>query len=139
MERRDFLVDLARNAALCAAVPNLWRVRWHPRFIDDPFQLGVACGDPTPTGAVLWTRLAPRPQEPEGGMSGLRTVVTWEVADEDKFAKIVKTGRATAAPELGYSIHVDVDGLEAERWYFYRFRTGDVTSPVGRLRTMPTA
>jgi alkaline phosphatase D len=139
MERRDFLLDLARNAALCAAVPSLWRVRWHPRFADDPFQLGVACGDPTSTGAVLWTRLAPRPQEPEGGMSGLRTVVTWEVADDDKFTKIVKQGRATAAPELGYSLHIDVNGLEPERWYFYRFRTGDATSQIGRLRTSPAA
>jgi alkaline phosphatase D len=139
MERRDFLLDLARNAALCAAVPSLWRVRWHPHFADDPFQLGVACGDPTSTGAVLWTRLAPRPQEPEGGMSGLRTVVTWEVADDDKFTKIVKQGRATAAPELGYSLHIDVDGLEPEHWYFYRFRTGDAASQVGRLRTSPAA
>ena len=139
MERRDFLRDLARNAALCATVPSLWRLRWQSGFADDPFQLGVAAGDPTPTGAVLWTRLAPRPQEPEGGMSGLRTVVTWEVADDDKFTTIVKQGRATAAPELGYSLHVEVDGLAPERWYFYRFRTSDATSQIGRLRTSPAA
>src|SRR5690349_10896171 len=139
MERRDFLYDLARNAALCAVVPSLWRVRWHPHFADDPFSLGVASGDPTPTGAMLWTRLAPRPFEPEGGMAGLKTVVSWEVADDDKFTKIVKQGRATAAPELGYSIHADVDGLAPDRWYFYRFRTGDAVSPVGRVRTTPDA
>ena len=139
MKRRDFVFDLARNAALCAAVPNLWRVKWHPHFADDPFQLGVASGDPTSVGAVLWTRLAPQPLEPEGGMTGLRTVVTWEVADDDKFEKIVRQGRATAAPELGYSIHVDVDGLSPEHWYFYRFRAGDAVSPVGRVRTTPAA
>jgi len=138
MLRRDFLLDLSRNAALCAAVPSIWRVRWHPTFADDPFQLGVASGDPTPTNCVIWTRLAPRPLEPDGGMT-LKTVVTWEVADDDKFSKIVKQGRATAAPELGYSVHADVDGLEPARWYFYRFRSGDATSPVGRLRTMPAA
>ena len=70
-------------------------------------------------------------------MSGLRTAVTWEVADDEAFAHIVKTGRATAAPELGYSIHVDVDGLAADRWYFYRFTVGGAASPVGRLRTTP--
>jgi alkaline phosphatase D len=139
MQRRDFLLDLSRYAALCAVVPNVWRVKWRPSFAEDPFQLGVACGDPTPTGAVIWTRLAPNPLEPEGGMSGVRSVVTWEVSDDDAFTRIVKTGRATAAPELGYSIHVDVDGLEAERWYFYRFRSGDAVSPVGRLRTTPIA
>jgi alkaline phosphatase D len=139
MHRRDFLVDLARNAALCAVVPNVWRVKWNPRFADDPFQLGVASGDPTSTSAVIWTRLAPKPLEPEVGMMGVRSVVNWEVASDDKFAQVVKQGRATAAPELGYSIHADVEGLAPDRWYFYRFRSGDAISPVGRVRTTPAA
>ena len=83
MERRDFLLDLSRYAALCAVVPNVWRVTARPRLADDPFMLGVASGDPTPTGGVLWTRLAPRPLEPDGGMDGQRVVVTWELADDD--------------------------------------------------------
>ena len=98
MHRRDFLIDLTRYAALASIVPNDWRVVHRPRFADDPFALGVASGDPTSTSAILWTRLAPRPLEPMGGMSGLKAMVTWEVADDDKFTKIVKEGRATAAP-----------------------------------------
>jgi alkaline phosphatase D len=137
MLRRNFLENLARAAALCAALPNAWRITFRPRFADDPFQLGVASGDPTEAGAVLWTRLAPRPLEPEGGMSGLRTAITWEVADDDAFTRVVQQGRATAAPELAYSVHVDVDGLAPDRWYFYRFTAGDATSPVGRMRTTP--
>ena len=72
-------------------------------------------------------------------MDGQRVVVTWEVADDDGFRTIVKQGRATAVPELSYSVHVDVDGLAPDRWYFYRFRSGDATSAVGRLRTAPAA
>jgi alkaline phosphatase D len=142
MKRRLFLADLTRYAALCAVVPNDWRVTRRPRLADDPFQLGVASGDPTSTGGVIWTRLAPRPLDPEGGMDGQRTVVNWEVAEDDAFARIVKRGRATAAPELSYSIHVDVDGLQPSHWYFYRFSTGGATgatSVVGRLRTTPPA
>ncbi len=139
MDRRDFLADLSRVAALCAVVPNAWRVTTRPRLADDPFTLGVACGDPTPAGAVLWTRLAPRPLEPEGGMEGQRTVVRWQVADDEGFARVVREGRATAAPELSYSVHVDVDGLAPDRWYWYRFLVGDARSPVGRLRTTPAA
>ena len=139
MHRRDFLNDLARLAALSAVVPSAWRVIARPRLADDPFTLGVASGDPTATGGVLWTRLAPRPLELEGGMSGLRTVVRWEVAEDDTFRRIVRQGRATAAPELSYSLHVDVDGLAPDRWYHYRFGVGDATSPVGRLRTTPPA
>lgn len=139
MERRDFLADLSRYAALCAVVPNAWRVTSRPRVADDPFMLGVASGDPTPSGGVLWTRLAPRPFEPEGGMDGQRTVVTWELAEDDGFKHMTRQGRATAAPELGYSVHVDVDGLAADRWYFYRFSAAGATSVVGRFRTTPLA
>lgn len=137
MLRRDFLADLSRYAVLCAGLPNDWRLTHRPRFADDPFTLGVASGDPTPTGAVIWTRLAPRPFEPEGGMPGIRPIVNWEVAEDDAFTKVVQRGRATAAPELAYSIHVDVTGLASDRWYFYRFASGDGRSPVGRLRTTP--
>ena len=139
MDRRDFFADLTRAAALCAIVPNAWRVTGRPRFADDPFTLGVASGDPTSTGGVLWTRLAPRPLEPEGGMPGARTIVSWEVAEDEQFAKIAAQGRATAAPELSYSVHVDVEGLRPDRWYWYRFTSGEAKSPVGRLRTAPDA
>ncbi|QJR37463.1 alkaline phosphatase D family protein [Gemmatimonas groenlandica] len=137
MDRRLFLTDLSRYAALAAVVPNVWRVTSRPRFAEDPFQLGVASGDPTSTGGVLWTRLAPRPFEPDGGMDGMRTAVNWEVANDDQFKTVVKKGRATAAPELSFSVHIDVDGLEADRWYFYRFTTGDAVSKTGRFRTTP--
>jgi alkaline phosphatase D len=139
MRRRDFLIDLTRYTALAASIPNDWRVLHRPRYAEDPFSLGVASGDPTPSGAMLWTRLAPRPLEPFGGMDGLRMTVDWEVADDDRFTKIVKKGRAAAAPEVGYSVHVDVDGLEPNRWYYYRFRSGDAVSPIGRTRTAPAA
>lgn len=137
MDRRLFVSDLARYAALCAVVPNVWRVTARPRFADNPFTLGVSSGDPTPTGGVLWTRLAPRPFEPDGGMDGTRTAVDWELADDEAFTRIVKKGRATAAPELSFSVHIDVDGLQPDRWYFYRFMSGDAISPVGRFRTTP--
>jgi alkaline phosphatase D len=139
MLRRDFLADLTRAAALCAAVPNEWRVARRPRLADDPFTLGVASGDPTPTGGVLWTRLAPRPLEPEGGMDGQRTEVRWQVAEDEGFRRVAREGRSTAAPELSYSVHAVADGLAPGRWYFYRFTAGDATSPVGRLRTAPAA
>ena len=143
MLRRDFLAELARYAALSAVVPNVWRVTGRPRLADDPFSLGVASGDPTPTGGVLWTRLAPRPTDPDGGMAGERVLVGWELAEDEAFARVVQSGRAAAAPELGYSVHVDLDGLSPDRWYHYRFRVGPAAtgaaSPVGRFRTAPAA
>jgi hypothetical protein len=40
-------------------------------------------------------------------------------------------GATRRLPNWGYSVHVEVEGLEPDRWYFYRFRSGDATSPVG--------
>ena len=123
IDRRVFIGDLVRLAALAAVVPSEWRVRWRPRLTSDPFALGVASGDPDATRVVLWTRLAPRPLEPLGGMDGQRAAVRWEVAHDEQFARVVKRGTATAAPELAYSVHDDVSGIEPDRWYFYRFHS----------------
>src|SRR5688572_13251575 len=138
MNRRDFLTDLGRLSFLCASIPNDWRVFSMPRAAGDPFTLGVASGDPTSTEVVIWTRLAPQPLDPDGGMIA-RTAVNWEVAEDDGFKQIVQRGRHTAAPELGFSVHVDVRGLAPGREYFYRFTVPDGPSPVGRLRTAPAA
>lgn len=135
--RRCFLADLSRYAVLCAGAPNIWRLTRHPALQATPFTLGVASGDPTSTGCVIWTRLAPDPFAPQGGMDGTRTLLDWEVADDEGFTRVLKRGRYTCAPELGYSAHVDVDGLAPDRWYFYRFTLPAGSSPVGRLRTTP--
>jgi alkaline phosphatase D len=136
MQRRSFL-EFARYAALAAVVPNDWRVRLRPSFAADPFSLGVASGDPTAESVMLWTRLAPDPLVPGYGMNGVRTAVRWEVAEDEGFRRIVQQGRATAAPELGHSVHADAVGLLPGREYFYRFMAGDAVSPVGRTRTTP--
>jgi len=139
MERRDFLSDIAFYSAVSVGVPNMWRVTTRPKLADYPFTLGVASGDPTPTGAVIWTRLAPKPLDPDGGLEGQRIVTAWQVAEDEQFTKVVRQGNVTTAPELSNTAHVDVTGLQSDRWYFYRFSAGDAMSPIGRLRTTPAA
>ncbi len=107
------------------------------QFSDDPFSLGVASGDPDADGMVLWTRLAPRPLEGDGGMPNVSVRVSWEIAEDEAMKKIVASGTHLATPQLGHSVHVEVNGLKPDRWYWYRFRSGDAESPVGRTRTLP--
>lgn len=140
VSRRAFL---AYGAAL-AALPRLAGqcVAASPRrglFQDDPFTLGVASGDPSSTGMVLWTRLAPKPLEQGGGLPAEVIAVHWEIADDEAMTNIVQKGTAAATPQLGHSVHVETDGLRPDRWYWYRFRTGDAQSRVGRTRTLPAA
>lgn len=104
---------------------------------DYPFTLGVASGEPWPDGMVLWTRLAPRPLEPNGGMPPRRTAVRWDVAHDERFTRIVRSGMAYADPAAAHSVHVEVAGLRPGRSYFYRFIAGGEGSPVGRTRTAP--
>lgn len=105
-------------------------------FADYPFQLGVASGDPSSDGFVLWTRLAPKPLE-NGGMEPINVAVDWMVAKDEKMSQVVAKGQEIASPELGHSVHVEVEGLEPDRWYFYQFKAGSEVSPIGRTRTAP--
>jgi alkaline phosphatase D len=138
VSRRLFL----SYASALAAVPLLGtrvegRVLRRPAFDRDPFTLGVTSGDPDATGTVLWTRLAPDPLTPDGGMPGELIEVRWEVATDEAMQTIVQRGTTVATPQLAHSVHVEVDGLKPDRWYWFRFRVGDAESPIGRTRTMP--
>lgn len=102
-----------------------------------PFQLGVASGDPEPDGFVIWTRLAPDPLAPHGGMSMKPVSVSWEVAADENFRTVVQKGEAVARPELAHSVHVEVQGLAPGRPYWYRFSALGSRSYVGRAATTP--
>ena len=71
--RRLFLAGTTGAAALLATqrIPGAWATPG--AWPDDPFTLGVASGDPTPTGVVLWTRLAPGPSTPTAACPGGRS------------------------------------------------------------------
>ena len=125
------------GAAAVAALSPFRRVIAAPVFTNDPFQLGVASGDPTADGFVIWTRLAPDIFDPHA-LSPEAIEVRWEVAADAAMKKIVARGTALAHAELAHSVHVDVRGLEPGRDYFYRFTSGAAMSRIGRTKTWPT-
>lgn len=110
-----------------------------PKFPSYPFTLGIASGDPTPDGMVLWTRLAPRPLEPGGGMPAESVEVAWQIADDEGMTRVVQEGTAVATANWAHSVHVEVSGLRPDRWYWYQFKAGGEVSPKGRTRTTPAA
>lgn len=88
-------------------------------FGDNPFTLGVASGDPTPDGIVLWTRLAPDPVDP--ARLGYGAIpVRWRVATDSGMRHVVVRGTARAEAALAHSVHVEVNGLQPGRDYFYQ-------------------
>ena len=134
LTRREFN-RLAAAAGACAFVP-FGASHAQVRFASPPFQLGVASGDPTPDGFVIWTRLAPEPID-TAYLGQTIFEVGWEVAEDSAFSDIVKQGTSLARPHLAHSLHVEVGGLAPGREYFYRFRLGRYESATGRARTCP--
>ena len=137
LSRRQLLNLAWKLGAAAIAQPVVGgRLEARQRFTAYPFSLGVASGDPLPDGVVLWTRLAPSPLD-GGGMPMVPVDVGWEIAGDRGFRGIVQRGTALARPELGHSVHVEVNGLQPAREYWYRFRAGSEISQTGRTVTAP--
>jgi alkaline phosphatase D len=129
----------AGNAALPAG-PGLAR--------QNPFALGVASGAPVEDGFVIWTRLAPDPlsSDPDApggiaaiGRGGSDLPLHYEIASDPGMQRVVQRGTAYAEAMFAYSVHCEVNGLEPDRIYWYRFLGPGSSSPVGCARTAPAA
>lgn len=107
-------------------------------FKTDPFTLGIASGDPTSDGFVIWTRLLPDAPQTMTRPAEAYEVI-YEIAETPAFTTIVQTGQATALSAAAHSLHVEVTGLKPQRDYFYRFIAGGARSATGRTRTLPRA
>lgn len=98
------------------------------------FDLSVASADPTPSGVMLWTHIAPaawRANEP----------LYLQVAQDPGFQAllleaVIGPEQITAARD--YTVKLDLDGkLAADRSYHYRFIYAGTVSRPGRCRTAP--
>jgi len=134
--RRALLRGAALWGTLAAATP-FRRAFGKTFFLNDPFQLGVASGDPVADGFVIWTRLAPDPFDPQA-LAPEAIPVAWEVAADPSMKKIVAKGQVWARADMTHSVHVDVRGLEPNRPYWYRFHCEGNVSRMGRAVTLPT-
>lgn len=138
--RRAAIGHLGATLAATALPARLLHAADKPRFKKDPFALGVASGYPGPDTVVLWTRIAPFPLEPGGGVAADAVIpVTWELATDERMRKVVHQGVYYATAEWAHSVHAEPTGLEAGRDYWYRFTAGSSRSPIGRTRTAPKA
>jgi alkaline phosphatase D len=130
-DRRTFLRRAALTGAGVAVLAGLPRP---PARADDnlgPFLHGVASGDPTATGVMLWTRVTPS----HGAHRAAS--VAWRVARDVAMSDVVASGRAATNADRDFTVKVDVGGLQPGTWYFYEFAAFGATSIVGRTKTAP--
>jgi len=114
-----------------------WWVNAQPRLLSNPFQLGIASGDVTADSVILWTRLSPDPQHESGGMGEDVIPVAWRIANDPSMRNVIQQGEQFAQPSLAHSVHIDVQGLQAGKEYWYQFVAGGHASGIGRTKTLP--
>lgn len=134
--RRQFLRQ-ASGGILIPALASCWAERTEASSSAPPesvFPLSVASGDPSPTGVILWTYVAPQARVPGG------TLVV-QVAIDANLTDLVaefEVPRETLDAETDGTIRISLDGwLSSGRTYYYRFVYEGVASRVGRCRTLP--
>ena len=103
------------------------------------FPQSVASGDPTPAGAVLWTRVAPSVHRPDAAL--FLDVRRSEPGDSsgESFAEGTRYRVDPSAVTTGdHTVRVDLDGaLDPDATYRYRFEYDGARSRIGRCRTLP--
>lgn len=100
----------------------------------ETFPQSIASGGPTPTGVILWTRIAPETFDAS-------TPLAIQVANDKQFEEIVYEGISREDRRIrahDYTVKVDLDGyLEPNTEYYYRFIYDDTASRTGRCQTLP--
>lgn len=93
-----------------------------------PFTYGVTSGDPTIDRVIIWTRIESNQTES----------VTWQMSKDSLFSNIDQTGTFITDSQRDWTVKVDVENLEAQTNYYYRFisQQGEF-SDVGHAKTAP--
>lgn len=130
--RRDFMVKTAGATAAVAMLGTLAACGGSSTPRAD-FKYGVASGDPLADRVILWTHA-------KISDSANSVWLTWEVATDNAFATVLRTGRVQTTEASSFTAKVDVTGLTAGTSYFYRFvDDAGVISTVGTTRTLPSS
>lgn len=127
--RRDFLIKVSTISAVLTTGGILSACG----SSDSPmvnFDYGVASGDPLNDRVILWTHA--KLQDLSDAVN-----LTWQVAADLEFSKILVSGSAQASSDTGYTCKVDATGLMPNQTYYYRFKSGPHSSPIGKTKTLP--
>lgn len=126
IDRRSLLGLFGAGTASCATTPDLVSAA----AVDVRFDHGVASGDPASDSVVLWTRVTP-----PAGFDATLPVAVAIGASPDLSDATIRT--LTTGPDRDYTVKLVAGDLQPGRDYWFQFRVGEATSPLGRTRTLP--
>ena len=131
--RREFIIRVSSVSAVISAGAVL-SACGGDSAAEAQFSYGVASGDPLSDRVILWTHS-------QFADSANNVELLYEVATDNEFtsSSVVSSGFVNATPSTNFTAKVDATGLQAGKTYFYRFKSGRTTSPVGKTRTLPAS
>jgi alkaline phosphatase D len=97
----------------------------------NPFQHGIASGDPLPGAIIFWTRATPSAAD--------SIPVTLHVYADPQLKQKIGDTKQTASADRDWTIKIDYQGLSPSTTYYYQFEALGFKSAVGRTRTAPAA
>jgi len=129
--RRGILGALTASSAAACSPTTSTPFTARSTLATGSFSHGIASGDPSVDAVILWTRITP--DDPTAGPVD----VIWEMDKDENFGSLSASGTFTTHAARDWTVKVDASGLEGDEPYYYRFRLGDETSPIGRTKTLP--
>lgn len=96
-----------------------------------PFYHGVASGDPSETGFVIWTRITP--DNNQTSISG-----KYFIATDTMFNTPIQSGVFTADQNSDFTTKIVINGLNPGTTYYYYFQALNGNSLIGRAKTCPS-
>lgn len=101
-------------------------------YIPLSFDHGVASGDPLSDKVIIWTRATPTADIADDKEFN----IDFEVAKDIAFSDIVRKETVNTSKAKDYTVKIDVQELESGTVYYYRFKSGDVVSDIGKTKTL---
>lgn len=133
--RRSFLKASAAGFGVAVLSLGLTACRFDDEdddILDVSFDHGVASGDPLADSLILWTRVTPL----DPTTTSIK--VQWQAATDPDFTNISHNGETHISAATDFTLKVDLQGLNANTTYYYRFKSNGKTSPIGAGKTLPT-
>ncbi|HDM8233313.1 TPA: alkaline phosphatase D family protein [Vibrio campbellii] len=126
LSRRDFIKAVSSGAV--ATTLTACGSDDKNTVTDASFEHGVASGDPTQTQVIIWTRVTTEASYVD---------VSWQVSATEDFSSIEQSGTFATDTSRDFTVKVDVQNLNPNTQYYYRFMVGEASSIVGITQTLP--
>lgn len=129
LSRRDFFKISALTACSLVISTGLSGCSDSWNLTNVNFSHGVASGDPLTNSVIIWTRITP-----EKEVNSLK--LAYEVSKDENFSSLIHSGTLTTKKENDYTVKIDLQNLDEDTVYYYRFKSNDKISTIGKTKTL---